>query len=78
MSVRIEKSGHVWTIIHSRSEARNGMDPKSAQDLVDAFMQFENDPDGEFDDFKWVSYWYPLHTIVSFKKDVYRKLRNLA
>jgi len=46
MSVRIEKSSRVWTIIHSRSEARNGMDPKSAQDLVDAFMEFENDPDG--------------------------------
>ena len=27
MSVRIEKSGSVWTVIHSRPEARNAMDP---------------------------------------------------
>ena len=32
MSVRIEKSGSVWTVIHSRPEARNAMDPKSADD----------------------------------------------
>ena len=42
----------------------------------DAEITFENDPDGEFDDFKWVSYWYPLHTIISFKKNVYRKVLN--
>ncbi len=35
-------------------------------------VSFENDPDGEFDDYKWVSYWYPLQSIISFKKDVYR------
>ena len=45
MTVRTEKNGHVWTIIHSRPEARNGMDPQSAQDLHDAFMAFENDAD---------------------------------
>ena len=28
MTVRIEKQGHVWTIVHSRFEvARNAMDP---------------------------------------------------
>jgi len=43
MAVRIEKQDHVWTIIHSRPEARNGMDPQSAQDLHDAFTEFEND-----------------------------------
>ena len=32
MTVRIEKSGCVWTLIHSRPEARNTMDPDSAQD----------------------------------------------
>ena len=37
MSVRIEKSGSVWTVIHSRPEARNAMDPKSADALVAAF-----------------------------------------
>jgi enoyl-CoA hydratase len=43
MSVRIEKSGTVWTVIHSRPEARNAMDPKSADDLVAAFEQFDGD-----------------------------------
>ena len=39
-------------------------------------ISFENDPDNEFDDFKWVSYWYPLAVIVSFKEAVYRKTLN--
>src|SRR4029078_5911654 len=43
MSVRIEKSGSVWTVIHSRPEARNAMDRKSADDLVAAFEQFDRD-----------------------------------
>src|SRR3972149_7067645 len=41
MTVRIDKSGSVWTVIHSRPEARNAMDPKSADDLVAAFEQFD-------------------------------------
>lgn len=33
----------------------------------------------EFDDWQWVSYWYPLKQVISFKKDVYRKaLRELS
>ena len=36
MAVRIEKSGAVWTVIHSRPEARNAMDPESADALYDA------------------------------------------
>ena len=28
----------------------------------------------EFDDFIWVTYWYPLREVVSFKKEVYREL----
>ncbi len=43
MTVRIEKKDKVWTIIHSRPEARNAMDPKSADDLYDAFIEFEKD-----------------------------------
>jgi enoyl-CoA hydratase len=43
MAVRIEKSGSVWTVIQSRSEARNAMDPKSADALVAAFEQFDAD-----------------------------------
>ena len=39
-------------------------------------ISFENDPDNEFDDFKWVSYWYHLAVIVSFKEAVYRKALN--
>ena len=27
----------------------------------------------EFDDYQWVSYWYPLGQIISFKRDVYRR-----
>ena len=43
MSVRIEKSGSVWTVIHSRPEARNAMDAASADALVAAFEQFDRD-----------------------------------
>ena len=39
-------------------------------------VSFENDPDNEFEDFKWVSYWYPLNVIVSFKEKVYFKALN--
>lgn len=27
----------------------------------------------EFDHWRWVSYWYPLHQVVAFKKEVYRQ-----
>ena len=27
----------------------------------------------EFDHWQWVSYWYPLQQVISFKKEVYRK-----
>ena len=43
MSVRIEKDGSIWTIIHSRPEARNAMDPESAKALFDAFQSFDAD-----------------------------------
>ncbi|HEY7549646.1 MAG TPA: crotonase/enoyl-CoA hydratase family protein [Hyphomicrobiaceae bacterium] len=43
MAVRIEKSGSVWTVIHGRPEARNAMDPKSADALVAAFERFDAD-----------------------------------
>lgn len=33
----------------------------------------------EFDHWQWVSYWYPLEQVVSFKQEVYRKaLKELA
>ena len=43
MTVRIEKKGRVWTVIHSRPQARNAMDPQSADALVDAFNAFNAD-----------------------------------
>ena len=27
----------------------------------------------EFDDWRWVTYWYPLSHVVAFKRDVYQK-----
>lgn len=33
----------------------------------------------EFDHWRWVSYWYPLGQVVSFKRDVYRRaLKELS
>ena len=43
MAVRIEKNGAVWTIVNSRIEARNAVDPETARDLYDAFHGFEAD-----------------------------------
>lgn len=45
MTVRIEKQENIWTIIHSRPEARNAMDPKSADELYEAFIEFDNNKD---------------------------------
>lgn len=44
MTVRVEKSGAVTTVIHSRPNARNAMDPPSAEALVAAFEEFDTDP----------------------------------
>ena len=41
MTVRTEKDGAVWTIIHDRPEARNAMNPESADALTAAFLEFE-------------------------------------
>ncbi|WP_339056623.1 RNA pyrophosphohydrolase [Candidatus Regiella endosymbiont of Tuberolachnus salignus] len=35
-------------------------------------MQQSNPP--EFDGWLWVSYWYPVRQVVSFKRDVYRRV----
>lgn len=33
----------------------------------------------EFDDWRWVSYWYPLTQVIEFKRDVYRRaLKELS
>ena len=41
MTVEIAKTNDVWTIIHNRPEARNAMDPTSADALVKAFKEFD-------------------------------------
>jgi enoyl-CoA hydratase len=41
VAIEIEKNQFVWTIIHNRPEARNAMDPDSADSLVEAFEAFE-------------------------------------
>lgn len=43
MTVRVERDGPVWTVIHSRPEARNAMDPESAKALHAAFLDFDAD-----------------------------------
>ncbi|HWI84639.1 crotonase/enoyl-CoA hydratase family protein [Ramlibacter sp.] len=43
MSVRIEKSGRVTTIILSRQEVRNAIDPEHADALQEAFLAFDRD-----------------------------------
>lgn len=42
-------------------------------------ITLENGGRAEFDDWRWVSYWYPLGKVVAFKRDVYRRaLKELA
>ncbi|OZF38712.1 enoyl-CoA hydratase [Rhodococcus sp. 14-2496-1d] len=43
MSVRIERSGPVTTIVLSRPEARNAVDGPTAQELIQAFEEFDAD-----------------------------------
>ena len=47
MSVRIEKNQGVWTIIHSRPESKNAMDPDSADQLTKAFLEFNQNDEGK-------------------------------
>ncbi|MEM8863126.1 MAG: crotonase/enoyl-CoA hydratase family protein [Chloroflexota bacterium] len=42
MSIRIEKNGPVWTVINSRPEARNAVNPENSEALYNAFLEFEN------------------------------------
>ncbi len=45
MSVRVEKSGPVTTVILHRPEVRNAVDADAARALADAFRAFDADPD---------------------------------
>ena len=45
----------------------------------DEAVSFDYSDSPEFDDWQWVTYWYPLGQVVAFKKEVYRKaLKELA
>ncbi len=36
-------------------------------------IRFDGDQKPEFDGWRWVSYWYPMGSVVQFKREVYRK-----
>lgn len=45
----------------------------------DAAVHLSRSEDPEFDDWRWVSYWYPLQQVIHFKRQVYRRaLQELA
>jgi putative (di)nucleoside polyphosphate hydrolase len=45
----------------------------------DTAVQLDQSDKPEFDSWQWVSYWYPLNQVISFKREVYRKaLKELA
>ena len=45
----------------------------------DEAVSFAHSETPEFDHWRWVSYWYPLGQVVSFKQEVYRKaMKELA
>jgi len=42
-------------------------------------ISLENGGKAEFDDWSWVSYWFPLGKVVAFKREVYRRaLKELS
>jgi enoyl-CoA hydratase/carnithine racemase len=45
MSVRVEKQGPITTVVLSRPQARNAVDPATAKALADAFRAFDADPE---------------------------------
>lgn len=45
----------------------------------DDSVRFDLNDKPEFDHWRWVSYWYPLNQVISFKREVYRRaLKELA
>ncbi len=45
----------------------------------DSRVRFDLNEKPEFDHWRWVSYWYPLNQVISFKREVYRRaLKELA
>jgi putative (di)nucleoside polyphosphate hydrolase len=45
----------------------------------DAAVKLDLNDKPEFDHWQWVSYWYPLNQVISFKREVYRRaMKELA
>ena len=45
----------------------------------EAAIDLARSPVPEFQDWRWVNYWYPIRKVVHFKRGVYaRALRELA
>ncbi len=42
----------------------------------DSHVNLQHGEPPEFDRWRWVSYWYPLKEVVSFKRKVYRQALN--
>jgi len=46
---------------------------------ADQAVKIDQSIEPEFDHWRWVSYWYPLGQVVSFKREVYRRaMKELA
>ncbi|MFO1258315.1 MAG: RNA pyrophosphohydrolase [Gammaproteobacteria bacterium] len=39
----------------------------------DEAVRLDHTPKPEFDHWRWVSYWFPLYQVITFKREVYRK-----
>ncbi len=45
----------------------------------DSSVELSRSDTPEFDQWRWVSYWYPINQVIEFKRDVYRSaLRELV
>ena len=44
-TVRVERAGHVGTIVIDRPERRNALDPETSQAMADAVAQLDGDPE---------------------------------
>ncbi|BGI50993.1 MAG: RNA pyrophosphohydrolase [Arsenophonus endosymbiont of Ceratovacuna japonica] len=38
------------------------------------FINVQISKNPEFDSWRWVNYWYPISQVISFKRDVYRRV----
>ncbi|MFK7863528.1 MAG: RNA pyrophosphohydrolase [Pseudohongiellaceae bacterium] len=39
----------------------------------ESHIELQGPVQAEFDDWRWVSYWYPINQVIEFKRDVYRR-----